>query len=260
MAHARGLIQQRDHTFAERLLCAVSRKLEHGEEGNLGSLVASPITHLSRVLVQRLAELIKAAGLCRTVVLSSSWRKPKCEVRKAELEIEISCYLGEPFHFDAQTPDLREFMPVDRMNCIGDYIAGLAPPPKGRLRLLVLDDFFAIPLGSQVCENFNVRSRKRVEQFFMHRCRDPALTEVRLVHTYDEWTTRGLKVQVGTGLTIEHFSDAMNFLECDIESRTLQNSKLQNEFPPNEAAAGQLKLPRIWGSRTAASLKQFVNM
>jgi len=37
--------------------------------------------------------------------------------------------------------------------------------------------------------------------------------DLKIVHTYDEWrTSRGMRVQIGTGLLQRHFEQAMTFL------------------------------------------------
>jgi len=255
------------HECVRKLLSISERSLGPGEESTLTALAACPRSSVSSVLAGRLAELIRAAGASRTVVLSSSWRKPQHRLRAQRLEQEISHHLGESFAFDERTPLRNDSSAQERLRCIGDFLEGMQLPTGGRLRLLVLEDFFVTPLGGWSCDGVEVRSTEAAEQYLLGRLPSAAAAAAaataRVVHTYDEWATPdGLRVQVGVGLTTEHFTKAMDFLASGLpedaqleEGDTSNVSELVATKPAKENSilCGR-KAQEHWLDRLSASL------
>jgi len=216
----RGELEQ----ASERLLSLLDRKPGHGE-GTFEALAADTNTHISEVFVQRLAQIIKAAGNKESVkvVLSSSWRKTTHRHRVMSLEAAISRHLNRSFSFDDKTALAYEGGAEDRLRMIGDYLShsytnyfnNNALPAS--LNVLVLDDFFVTPVRNWRCSGTIMDSTQAVEQYLLGRlpAQDRLPSEVRVIHSYDEWSTdKGMRVQVGVGLTQEHFCKAMAFVNC----------------------------------------------
>uniref|UniRef100_A0A6U6N6L6 Uncharacterized protein n=1 Tax=Zooxanthella nutricula TaxID=1333877 RepID=A0A6U6N6L6_9DINO len=189
--------------------------------GTYRDLACGSKEHCSSVLVERLAEIIRAAGDA-SIVLSSNWRRPKYANRVRSLEKEVSVALGSEFKFDARTEDFEETGASDRLYCIGNYVRRLCAEReragvRGPLRALLLDDFFVSPLDGWGCGGATVYSTAEAEGY-VRRCAPEGAADVKLVHCYDEWRTdAGLRVQVGTGLTQEDVKTAKAFLAAPQE-------------------------------------------
>eukprot|EP00929_Paragymnodinium_shiwhaense_P049495 TRINITY_DN24964_c0_g1_i1.p1 TRINITY_DN24964_c0_g1~~TRINITY_DN24964_c0_g1_i1.p1 ORF type:complete len:338 (-),score=75.09 TRINITY_DN24964_c0_g1_i1:242-1255(-) len=206
----------------EKFVAVAQRDLGHGEAGSTFSKYActSPL-EFSSILTGRLAKIITAAGdrqKCM-VVLSSNWRRPKYIEKLRTLEEELSRQLSRPFTFDAMTAMQQERDAEDRLRCIGDFVADFcserskAAPP---LKVLLLEDFFICPMKGWSCQGIKMDSCEAAENYIAGRASvmsDVQDLSVKLVHTYNEWRTdSGLKVQVGTGLTLEHYGLAVSFV------------------------------------------------
>jgi len=207
-----------NNALADRIRAVACMEVE-GEEATYEKLLAEP-TDLSQVLVGRLAQLIGQAGSSCSVVLSSSWRKPKHAKRVLTLEACISSHLGRPFTFDDRT-QLREEAggAMDRLEVLGDYAEAFCRKRRGsalKLRILVLEDFCITPLDGQMCQGVCIGSPEAAEGYLMSRAGDHSTLSVRIIHTFDKWTTElGIPVAVGTGLTMKHFCRALQFLDCE---------------------------------------------
>lgn len=199
----------------ERLVAVHDRELGHGEQSTLAALGSAPPFDLSDVLVNRIANIIRAAGHRRSVILSSSWRRPQHLERMKGLERAIARHLGEPFVFDGKTNLAKEVDPSGRLLAIGAYIQQMQTSAT-KLRVLVLDDFYITNIGGWSVDGFLVDSVEAAERYIRERppFAAPALEmSVRVIHTYDEWATpEGLLVQVGTGITKAHLCQACGFL------------------------------------------------
>jgi len=169
-------------------------------------------------LVGRLAQLIQAAGPQCRIVLSSKWRLPQFAVRKQYLESCIAWHLGHKFAFDHCTALANESCPVGRLECLGNYIGSFCPaqqPRTSKLRILVLDDFFGIPLTGLTCEGVSVDCTAAAESYLLAKAGDAKNdVEVRVVNTSDSWlSVQGAEqVQIGCGLTEGFFREAADFL------------------------------------------------
>lgn len=209
-----------DQDCIDKLVSVSERPIGWGEGGTYKKFACGPGSHISVVLAARLARILQKAGEQRLVVLSSNWRRPQSAKQVACLEAEVSKHLGRPFCFDARTKQIEEKHAADRLRCIGDYVedfcrSSQAGAHSKTLKVLVLEDFFISPLNGWGCDGTTVKSVAEAEAYL--RGRAPAATklEAKLVHTYDEWTTpSGLRVQIGTGLTLEHVLQAEDFLTC----------------------------------------------
>lgn len=203
----------------ERLVSISRRPLDHGEGTTFSRLASSGSAEVSDVLVGRLAELIRAAGERRLVVLSSRWKSHLKRVQR--LERSIAEHLQVPFKFDAKTAPDEASTPEGRLEAIGDFLAGFwewRGSIQGSLRALVLEDFHITPMGWS-CGGVVIPTVEAAEGYLRRRllaaaASMPAPTlDVKLVHTYDEWRTpRGLRVQVGAGLTLKFFCQASRAL------------------------------------------------
>jgi hypothetical protein len=218
----------------ERLVSAHQRELGHGEQGTYAKYLSHPQFGYSDVFLARLARIIRAAGEHASFVLSSTWRLPKHQSRVKKLEAAISEHLGKVFTFDARTELFLDLTPQDRLRAIRKYVTEYATRHSGmidQLKVLVLEDFHTTPLGGMgPCDYCEMDSTESIERYLRESV-ELACThvkpEVRLVHTYDEWTTpEGLLVQLGCGLTMENFYKAINFLGgcCEICTGQRQQS------------------------------------
>jgi len=138
--------------------------------------------------------------------------------------------LGKHFTFDERTPLRDDSSAQERLRCIGDFLKNLHELPKGGMRLLVLEDFFITPLKSWIC-NGEAMNTEAIEQYLLQCIPASTPAAARVVHTYDEWKTpRGLLVQAGVGLTMEHFTKAMDFLNGDSSALPATPSPNSPEF------------------------------
>jgi len=212
----RDCLPRSQRTAVERIVATYCREIGPCENDQYSKLLSAPDIALNDVLVGRLARIIEAAGPRCQVVLSSTWRMPRHTRRARQVEAALSRHLGRYFTFDARTAIRDDSTPELRLQCIGDFAAEHCKkaPWLKKLRLLVLEDFHTTPFGAWRCGGQQMGSAGAVERHL--RSRVPACVDAsaRLVHTYDEWTTdSGLFVQLGCGLTREHFNRALDFLE-----------------------------------------------
>jgi hypothetical protein len=172
------------------------------------------------VFLARLAHIIRAAGEHASFILSSTWRLPQHRARVKKLEAAISEHLGRAFTFDDRTDLFPDHTPQERLGAIGKYVTEYATRNSGmidQLKVLVLEDFHISPLaGLGSLNGYEMDSIEAIEKYLRERvecARTQAETQVRFVHTYDEWTTpEGLSVQLGCGLTMGNFCKAMSFM------------------------------------------------
>jgi len=224
-------LEGQNNILADRIRSVAGMEVE-GEHATYEKFVAEPCD-LSQLLVGRLAQLIGQAGSSCSVVLSSSWRKPKHAKRVQTLETCIGTQLGRPFKFDDRTPLNEEAGgAMDRLQVLGDYTETFCHKRKGKavnVRILVLEDFCVTPLSGKVsnggcgflnlplglkCQGVSIHSHEAAERYLISRSADSSAPSVRIIHTYDAWTTdQGLSVAVGTGLTMKHFCQAQQFLD-----------------------------------------------
>ncbi|CAK0793549.1 unnamed protein product [Prorocentrum cordatum] len=192
-------------------LMAVSRKRLDGEKEALNTLVAKNRSYVSDVLVGRLAEILEAAGPRCLAVLASTWQAARHKTRLQDLEARLTRCLGRPFAFQATTGSSEEHTPDGRLIAIGNCMAELtshggvaaAAAEAGRLRALVLEDFFITALaGHWSVDGRAMDSPAAVEEYVCSRVPAPWTAQVRLIHTYAEWSTaEGVFVKCGVGLS-----------------------------------------------------------
>jgi len=220
---------------ARRILSVSNFELGHGEHATCMKFLASPQLHASDVLIDRLAQLISAAGSSRRVILTSRKRLRHHAERVFQIEDAISHSLGRPFSFDDRTPPCQDVHADQRLSLIGAYIAKHCNPSQQgtRVRVLVLDDFFATPLSGWRCDGVSMSSAEDVERYLSECFADTSSASVRLLHTYDEWKTQdGLHVQIGSGLTMAHLCNGLHFLgqhQCDYCVSKLRNAVVSRE-------------------------------
>mmetsp|Transcript_131853 Transcript_131853/g.256874 ORF Transcript_131853/g.256874 Transcript_131853/m.256874 type:complete len:305 (-) Transcript_131853:49-963(-) len=219
----------RGHPLADRLRAVASREIEHGKDITYKSLVATE-GDLSDTLVERLAWLIQSAGTMCQVVLSSSWRRPQHARRAAFLESRISKQLGKPFTFDDRTVIREERTAMDRLKCLGDYVETFCKKRDsnaGKLRLLVLEDFCISALSGLSSNEGPIDSCEDAERYLLRKAGDDTTASVRIIHTFESWKTeQGMRVAIGCGITMEHFSRALKFLDGE---RCLQDDPVALE-------------------------------
>jgi len=237
---------------ARRILSVSNSALGHGEDATYTKFMATPQLHASDTLIDRLAQLITAAGSRRKVVLTSRWRLQQYAQHLLQIEDAISHSLGKPFSFDDRTPPCQDTQADQRLSLIGSYIAEHCNPSQQGtpVRVLVLEDFHATPLNGWKCDGINITSAQAVEQYLRGRFSDPSSASVRLLHTYDEWTTKdGLSVQIGAGLTMNHFCRGLGFLGQKCEYCTWKHSDAAlkcSEFPSEPVATAAFDAIFCW--------------
>jgi len=179
------------------------------------AFVSTDCDELCCAFVGRLAQLIQAAGPCCRVVLSSMWRLPEHALKRQRLESCISLHMGHSFKFDDCT-DLKEDAGIlGRLDCIGGYIRSFCANSgvlSSKLRILVLDDFFAIPWPGVSREDWTAAAERYLLAQAGHASSRMVL---RVVNTSRFWmSTQGdHELQVGCGLISDNFSQASDFLE-----------------------------------------------
>jgi len=221
-----------DEECVQKLLAVAEHPVpSHGEAATCCDLACGRGCHVSEALAKNLASVVTAAGDRCTVVLSSNWRKPSHAHRVRKLEAEVTKHLGRTFTFDAKTRLADERCAADRLRCIGDYVESITGP-GGRfhngqpLRLLVLEDFFITPLNGWLCGNSEIVDAASAEAYLLGRANASANVAAKLVHTYEEFTTNaGLLVQVGCGLTNDHFRKALDFVEASVTCQAPQEQR-----------------------------------
>eukprot|EP00931_Biecheleriopsis_adriatica_P117372 TRINITY_DN92898_c0_g1_i1.p1 TRINITY_DN92898_c0_g1~~TRINITY_DN92898_c0_g1_i1.p1 ORF type:complete len:359 (-),score=68.77 TRINITY_DN92898_c0_g1_i1:54-1130(-) len=212
----RSLLRGPDGQSAARILAAAEKSLqEKGEAGlTYGDFASGRDVDVAEEMVKRLAKILKAAGPRKLVVLSSTWRQPKHAQRVAKLEALVSKHLGQQFVFDDRTDLNEEVGAAGRLKGIGSYLRQHSERVGSDtgLRVLVLEDFHISPMGSWKCEGRDITSVE-VAQDYLRRCSSGNVnTSVRLIHTYDEWQTRQGLMQLGSGLTINNYMSALQFV------------------------------------------------
>mmetsp|Transcript_53420 Transcript_53420/g.135512 ORF Transcript_53420/g.135512 Transcript_53420/m.135512 type:complete len:337 (-) Transcript_53420:164-1174(-) len=207
-----------DKECVERVLSVIQHQVEPCEGADTFRSLACGRCDCSRVLLERLAAILTAAGKNRSVVLASNWRKPKYTKKVQALEGEISRLMGCRFAFDARTRLAEEKMAGDRLRCIGDFVqqhvSGRGSGKPRPLRILVLDDFFVNPMdGTWECGGNRMHSVGDAEKYIRSRATSAVEMVVKVIHTYQEWSSQsGLRVQVGAGLSDGHRREAVAFL------------------------------------------------
>jgi hypothetical protein len=206
----------------ERIFATRDHEIGGGENATYEKFVCSD-KGWSDLLVGRLAKLITAAGEGCSVVLSSTWRLPQHTARARQLEEAIGSHLGRPFAFDARTDLVEDRAAEGRLSCIGDFAAEhcrMQRGSAGKLKILVLEDFHISPLGGWSCEGESIRCPEDVERYLVSRIPADVKATVKLIHTFDQWRAGGdLHVRVGAGIGIEHFYDALTFLDAPAQAR-----------------------------------------
>eukprot|EP00913_Durusdinium_trenchii_P017505 g16446.t1 len=190
---------------AECLLHLASVPLR-GEDGTLLKFMC-PDHGLSEVLVERLANIILAAGESAQVILSSSWRHERHHAKRELLERKIGRLIW--------------------IACRQEYCKKRVTSEFERLRVLVLDDFFLSPLkwsygGRQI------RTPQDINDYLQGRVRNILPVQVKAVYTYDEWMIRLGKIQASIGLQMHMFMDALSFLEGNVENHKLPATLLNS--------------------------------
>lgn len=228
-----------------RLRSISCRAIAHGEssDAKYSNFRCPPGELVCDLLVGRLANIIRSAGNRKavTVVLSSSWRKPKHNAGVAKLERSISAHLGEAFSFDARTQQCDESTAGDRLATIGQFLATLQDNgfvKSQSIKVLVLEDFFITKFctAGWQCGGRKIRNVAGAEAYLKDQAQNTGFkADVKLIHTCDDWTTStGVPVEIGCGLTLDHCTDALQFLasnptrcsEEPLEAKVLQTPPL----------------------------------
>lgn len=226
----------------ERLVHVLRREVGRGEKDGVTfeEFTCTTSQQFSEVYVERFAKLLTAAGWAppadgesgpvgrATAVLTSTWRAPQHRNRLRQLEIAVSRHLDGDFSFDDKTGPREEHTPEGRLRNIKQYLQEVCqkrlkdPDARRRpLRVLVLDDFYNRPLTGICLGNGCVKGCADVERWLLEDLPNALDIEVKMLHTFTEWTTPdGLSLQVGSGLSQEHFQSGIDFLESGHEIAT----------------------------------------
>jgi len=186
--------------------------------------------------IGRLAQLIQAAGPCCRVVLSSMWRQPKHVLKRQHLESCISLHMGKSFKFDDCTGLDEDGGPLGRLDCIGGYIKSFCANSgllSSNLRILVLDDFFAIRWPGVSHVDFTAAA----ERYLLAQAGDVSCSMVlRVVNTSRFWMSSegDYELQVGCGLISDNVRQASDFLE----GHGLSSAPKRGEAPWGDSLKG----------------------
>jgi len=246
VAHAMNLCKRGPtrELIAEKLLIL---RDTHRELDNLsyGELMSRSDLDVSDVLVERFAQIVKAAGPRGRVVLCSSWRKPKHVQRVRDLEALVSKHMGYTFaFFDRTSIDSADTNAQQRLVCIGDFLEKYCSAKRpSQLRVMVLEDFLITPVRGWTCGKVPVNSVSDAERYLQSRGLQNSCVTAKLIHTYQEWLapksahySKPMQMICGVGLGTEHVSDAMGFLGKPTvnAAETVQGPRLvvQQSRPP----------------------------
>lgn len=229
-----------------RLACVFLAEIGGGEDGTTFEQFSSKGGDmLSQVLVERLALILSLAGDGENVkvVLSSSWRLDKNKAKRRKLEDALSKVLRRRFEFDLVTAPQAEKTPSDRLACIGDFLEERHRLlPHKEFQALVLDDFFIQPMAGWSCGGHQINSVADAERYLENRAllgSDGAKpVQAKVIHTYRSIKTEfDVRLNLGCGLTKEHFLDAVSFLGGDApEAKAkifLANTRALTLLPPS---------------------------
>lgn len=232
IAHNMNLLPRSVRDNVIRIGAAAAKNLPHGDK-TLGDLACPNDLELCEELVRRLAILIKNAGSKVEVILASTWRLPKYHQRVRKLELMLAKHLHRDFSFDRRTRLCHEPHGVDRLVTIGEHMATLGNQRDRSLplRVLVLDDFCITSFkeGRMDINGQKVRSPEAAADYICKQyagsASDSAPIKCAVIHTYDDWSERGVRVQVGCGLTLEHVCEAATFLGHSCPSCSCQSDE-----------------------------------
>lgn len=211
--------QRLQSSSAQKLLSVSTRKAE--EKMTYGELCKGP-GQLSEVYIRRLAEVIAAAKTQGKLVcvLSSTWRTKN--VRGVQMLQEgVSKHLGESWAFDAHTGAKELGTPSGRLENIGRFTTEWVAKSAETLdsvRVLVLEDFHITPLDGWKCGTKSICSTEDVEVYLRECLPQNMDVSTRLIHTFDQWESdngKRIVLQVGCGLSMKHFHNALAFLGFD---------------------------------------------
>eukprot|EP00930_Biecheleria_cincta_P075666 TRINITY_DN62842_c0_g1_i1.p1 TRINITY_DN62842_c0_g1~~TRINITY_DN62842_c0_g1_i1.p1 ORF type:complete len:373 (+),score=63.64 TRINITY_DN62842_c0_g1_i1:29-1147(+) len=252
--HCSGRCSAKDVEILDKIFSVEACSLEFLGEGyaTYGELLRNnpsslPGLDLIAVFVQRLAMMIRVAGPRRLVVLSSTWRKPQHAKKLQKLEKLIATMLGEPFAFDARTSLEEGRDQAGRLKGIRGFIQDhVASSPKlaGPLRVLVLDDFHNHPLNGWKCDGHRISSAQDAEAYLKNGIPARLPGAVKLIHTYAEWHTEwGHLVQLGTGITMNHFRDGVEFMMTSMKQLVAPQDADFTAAPKKNIANAQPRPP-----------------
>merc|ERR1712113_241535 len=87
------------------------------------------------------------------------------------------------------------------------------------------EDFHITPMDGWKCGGQEIHSVAAAEQYIRNRMPASADHSVKLIHTYDEFTTNdGLLVQLGAGLNTRQLTESEEFLRTPLP-RTAESEK-----------------------------------
>eukprot|EP00747_Dinoflagellata_sp_TGD_P111297 gnl/TRDRNA2_/TRDRNA2_171194_c0_seq1.p1 gnl/TRDRNA2_/TRDRNA2_171194_c0~~gnl/TRDRNA2_/TRDRNA2_171194_c0_seq1.p1 ORF type:complete len:585 (+),score=71.43 gnl/TRDRNA2_/TRDRNA2_171194_c0_seq1:44-1798(+) len=222
---------------AETFLSVMRSRSGDGDSSLYGEFFSRADIDICNIFTCRLAQIIRAAGAMRRVVLSSSWRRPKYEQRIHSLEQIIGGFLGQDFMFDDRTALADEVGGGDRLRLIGDYVAKYCSEGRSKtgIRVLVLDDFFFLPITDFDCgSGTTVNSVQSAESYLEARASSATEAKARIIHTYGTCLLpSGDTVRVGTGLSLPHFRNAITFVDLSCSDRNPCRSDVGPEGATN---------------------------
>mmetsp|Transcript_35251 Transcript_35251/g.64880 ORF Transcript_35251/g.64880 Transcript_35251/m.64880 type:complete len:561 (-) Transcript_35251:4-1686(-) len=201
---------------AEMLLSVMRMQTCDGNSSTYGDFLSRNDLDVCDIFVHRLVKILRATSEAVRVILSSSWRKPGCKADKHSLEKIIGGYLGKKFKFYDYTELVDEDGGHDRLRLIGNWIemhCSKEEPPT-RINVLVLDDFFYLPVAGFDIDGTAVDSLQAAELYLQARAPPSTVARARIIHTYTSSSLpSGLEVHIGTGISLQHLGRAMAFLE-----------------------------------------------
>lgn len=117
------------------------------------------------------------------------------------------------FVFHGSTGREEVKTPASRLQSMARYLEEFCRRRDGNgpLKVLILEDFHVVPLDGWSCDGQAIDSSAAVEQYL--RSKAPTQdVRVKLIHTYESWTEEGVEIQLGCGISEEHFNEALKFL------------------------------------------------
>jgi len=253
---ALGLFEARawhpERDSIERLVSVLRRDVGQGEDvgTTFEQFACTTSRQFSEVLIGRFAEMLRAAGWAprensadagavggrATAVLSSTWRAPQHRIRLKGLEEGISKHLGAEFTFDDKTQSKEDHTAEGRLSSIKLYLREfcekrrLDPESNSRpLRVLVLDDFYNRPLNGITLMGQRLRSPECIEKYLTESLPRTLDVQVKMLHTFMEWTSpSGLSLQVGSGISQDHFLSGVSFIETGVDVGLASDCTLSN--------------------------------
>jgi len=226
---ARKLFERRaTGANADILLSLMSMRACDGDSSTFADLLSRNDLDVCDLFIHRFVEILRAAGRMRRVILTSSSRRAGDSAKVQQLERIVSSYLREKFTFDDWIGDAYKSNGHDRLGLIRGYVANHCSKQLNheKIKVLVLDGSDCLPIERFESGDTMVDLAEAAESYVEACSTMFAVLNVRIIHTCENamfpWD---LDVNIGTGLTLSHLCQALEFLGTKFTQSDRQRSQ-----------------------------------